>query len=317
MSNPQTSRRLVIGVDGGGTKTLGAIMDSEGNLLARELFPSSNPHAASADVVRDVLTTLVESLCQRAGISPAEIAAICLGMAGCDSDAEREHIEELIRPAVPDDCRLIVVNDAVIAMVALLGRLHGMLVIAGTGSICIGYNEHTGDSTRCGGWGHLLADEGAGYQIGLSALRAILKELDGRGPKTSLSKTILDHLELSEPRDILTWLYRETAGKASVAALSRFVMAADEDGDEAAASILDKQAAALAGLVKPVYDRLFHDESKPVQIGLWGGNLVHAANYRRRFEECLNSTGLRLEIVFSPEADAVLGATQHALNSIG
>lgn len=311
-----TGMRYVIGVDGGGTKTLGLIMREDGEVFGRETFPSSNIHSTPHPTVQEVLQTLVVSLCARAGIDIEDLDAICLGMAGCDSPADRAILEGFLRPILSPRTQVTIVNDAIVAMRAVLGDLHGLLLIAGTGSICFGWNEIKGTKARCGGWGHLLSDEGSGYMIGLEGMRAILRGVDGRGPKTSLETVLLDHLRMKEPRDLLQFVYGVQGTKANIANLSRFVMQEEEKGDEACAMILDRQAAELVTLCAPVYHKLFEPADGQVSLGLWGGNLVHAENYRRRFLERLAESGLPLHPVMAPEADAVLGAARHALKNL-
>lgn len=308
-----SGKSYVIGVDGGGTKTLGILTDSEENVLARGSYPSSNIHSVPHPEVEATLRGLVESLCEKAGIEPNRLGAICLGMAGCDSPGDRKILTGFLEPVLSEETELIIINDAIVAMRAVLGRMHGLLLIAGTGSICFGWNERTGEHARSGGWGHLLADEGSGYRIGLEGIRAILRAVDGRGPKTVLADRILPFLEVDEPRGVLQIVYGPKGTKAFLGGIARFVMEADQEGDEAAAQILDKQAAQLAELVVPVYGKLFANEEGRAPLGLWGGNLVHAENYRNRLLENLNETGLPIDPVMAPGADAVLGAARHAL----
>jgi N-acetylglucosamine kinase-like BadF-type ATPase len=310
MASPQ----YVIGVDGGGTKTLGLLMDDQGRELARESVGSSNIHAIAHKEVETVLRTLVQTLCARAGVEIAQLDGICLGMAGCDSPADREVLQGFLRPILSAKTELTIINDAIVAARAVLGRLHGLLLIAGTGSICFGWNDEKDTQARCGGWGHLLADEGSGYMIGMEALRAVLRSVDGRGPKTVLADRLLAHMEVAEPRGILQIVYGPKGTKAYIAGLSRFVMEADEEGDAVAARILDTQAAELVRLVLPVYEKLFRPEEGETPLGIWGGNLVHAGNYRRRFLDDLAECGLPIKPVMAPDADAVFGAARHALS---
>ncbi|MDK2970595.1 MAG: hypothetical protein PWP23_350 [Candidatus Sumerlaeota bacterium] len=309
-----TQPLYVIGVDGGGTKTLGLLMDDAGNVLARAMAPSSNIHSNPHPQVEKVLQGLVRDLCRDGGISESQLDAICLGMAGCDSPADREVLQGFLRPILPEKTELTIINDAVVAARAVLGRLHGLLLIAGTGSICFGWNDEKNTKARSGGWGHLLADEGSGYMLGMEALRAVLRSVDGRGDPTVLQERLLKHLEVDEPRGLLQIVYGPKGTKAFIGGLARFVMEADADGDAVAGRILDQQAEELVRLVIPVYEKLFRPEDGEISLGLWGGNLVHVANYRRRFLENLAECGLPIQPIMAPDAEAVIGAARHALS---
>lgn len=302
----------VIGVEGGGTKTLGLLMGAGEEILARGTALASNIHSTAHDIVRERLDTLVRSLCEEGGITPAQLDAVCLGMSGCDSPGDRTVLEGFIRPLLSDTARFTVVNDAIPAVRAIMGRLHGILLIAGTGSICYGFNERTGEQARAGGWGYFLSDEGSGYRIGLGGLKAILAAVDQRGPKTMLHDTILAHLGKTEPRGIVNWIYGPEGNKTNVAALARFVLEADAKGDIAAGAILDFEAEELASLIPVVYHRLYTKADGLVPLGVWGGNLVHGTRYRERFLRHVKETGLPLEVIIREDADATLGAARHA-----
>ena len=303
-------KQLVIGVDGGGTKTLAVLMDEDGRELARERYPSSNIHSNPREVVRGVLAMLFPTLADRAGVALSRVSAVCLGMAGCDSDVERQLFEDYTRASVGAAPRVLVYNDGAAAMRALLGRLHGMVVISGTGSICLGRRD--GREVRAGGWGHLLADEGSGYRIGLEALRAYLAAYDGRAPQTTLAGRLDKELGLKTPRDILQHVYGVEALKPKLAALSPIVFEEAIAGDTAANSILEDEAGALADLVAAVQRRLFPDETP--DLGLWGGNLVNAEFYRRIFLHALESRAVKARPVLKPDAEAVVGAANLALD---
>lgn len=309
------SKTYVIGVDGGGTKTLGILMDEAGNELGRVSMPSSNIHAIAHSTVEEILQTLVTSLCEQGKISTSDLKGICLGMAGCDSPKDKQVLESFLLPILPKDIKMTIVNDAIVAMRAVLGRMHGILLIAGTGSICFGWNENTGEQARSGGWGHLLADEGSGYMIGLEGLRAILQGVDGRGPETSLLPVIFEVLgfDLSEPRSVIQYVYGEKGTKANIANLARYVFQEAAKGDAASVRIVEAQAKELARTISPVFNKLYKTESGKIPLGLWGGNLVNVDIYRNAFLKNLNALNLPLDVVIDAKADAVIGAAKHAL----
>ncbi len=308
-------KRIVIGVDGGATKTNAVLYDDKENILARGKFPSSNPHSASEDHVRNALHSAVDELLGEANVPLEALDGICLGMAGADRPADKTFLEKIIRERVGKEIPVIIVNDAIIAQVAVAGRLHGILVISGTGSICYGFNEKTGKRTRAGGWGHLLDDEGSGYMMGLSALQQVLRAYDGLIPPTSLTQAVMEELKLNDPTDLVGWTYMQGNGKMEIADLSKLVEREAEKGDAAALGILDRQAADLSALVKPVYERLFGDTGEKVSLVLWGGNLVRGLPYRERFIKGVEAHGLPLEPIVK-EAEAVLGAAKHMLNEL-
>lgn len=308
-------KKLVIGVDGGGTKTAAVLYREDGVVLAEGTFPSTNPHSNKPEAVRAALKDLVETMVREGKVPLDAIDGIGMGMSGADRPADKGFLEGITREYIAPSTKIIIVNDAVVAMVAVLKRLHGILLIAGTGSICYGYNGKTNTSTRCGGWGHLLADEGSGYLIGLEALRHVLSAHDERTPKTSLTERVLTELKLAGPTDLIGWTYMQGNGKTEVAALSRLVHEEADKGDAIANAILMKQASLLLELTEVVYRRLFLASGERAQLALWGGNLQHAKRYQELFLERLKMSGLNVEPVIRDEK-AVMGAAQHMLNHL-
>ncbi|MEO8376301.1 MAG: ROK family protein [Candidatus Sumerlaeota bacterium] len=310
-----SGKKLVMGVDGGGTKTNGVLMEEGGRVLAKTTVGSTNPHSNPEPKVREALHALVENLLRDGNAKLENIDGICMGMAGADRPADRAFLERIIREKIGDTLKLIIVNDAVVAMVAVLGKLDGILVIAGTGSICYGFNER-GESTRAGGWGHILADEGSGYAIGLSALKAILRAYDQRTAPTSLTERVLSELRLNAPPDLVGWTYMGNNGKTEIAALSRLVHEEAERGDRIASNILQHQAEELTDIVSAVYKRLFTSRDGDVQLALWGGNLLNVEKYQKRFMDGVKASGFPLQPVIRHDAEAVNGAARHALNNL-
>jgi N-acetylglucosamine kinase-like BadF-type ATPase len=149
--------------------------------------------------------------------------------------------------------RTLIVNDALIALVAGAGQPFGVVIIAGTGSIAYGVNP-AGRAGRSGGWGPVLADEGSGYWIGRRALVAVMRQADGRGPGTALTPLVLSHLELTRPDDLVNEVYEGPERRRVVASLGPIVEQARAAGDPVAAEILreasEELVAAAASVVR-------------------------------------------------------------------
>ncbi|MCC5874723.1 MAG: ROK family protein [Candidatus Sumerlaeia bacterium] len=307
--------RIVIGVDGGGTKTAGILFCEDGKELATHEVGSTNPHSNPEDTESSRMKELIETLLDQGKLTRDNLDGICLGMAGCDRPADRNFLDNIVRRHVATDTPILLVNDAMVAMVGVIGRLHGILVIAGTGSICFGFDETTGTKARCGGWGHYLGDEGSGFLIGLEGLRAIMREFDECAEKTSLTKEVLAHLKLDSPTDLIGWTYMQGNGKPEIAALARLVHEQAAAGDSISIRILETQATDLANQVATVYKRLFAGREGTIPLALWGGNLQHVDLYRKLFTDRVADHKLPLEPVMK-DVPAMIGAARHMLNNL-
>jgi len=177
---------LVLGVDGGGTRSTGLIADLSGNILSRREGGATNPNVVGFDESARTIFDLISGCCKEVHCSPDELRAVVLGLAGARVHEFRERIrEEVNAQFLQNGSRplpLAVETDARIALEGAFDGGPGVVLIAGTGSIVIGKNEH-GDILSVGGWGRILGDEGSGFAIGRDGVRALTAYYDGRGGK--------------------------------------------------------------------------------------------------------------------------------------
>ena len=226
---------------------------------------------------------------------------LCAGIAGAATSNEREALrkEIALRLAIPA-ANVQIRADASIAYYAAHHDRSGILVIAGTGSI-IWARTKTGQMVRAGGWGALLGDEGGGFQIGLAALRALSREIDG-GPITALSTLLCEHFRLCKPSDILDFAYQE---KEKIPSLAPHVLEAALQKDEVATSIVTTQILALAESLK--FLLLAHPHISP-RVVYMGGLTKHALYLEYLHKELLRVQS-NLQISALPQSPA-----QAALN---
>jgi N-acetylglucosamine kinase-like BadF-type ATPase len=151
--------------------------------------------------------------------------------------------------------RVIVVNDALIALAAGSRGEPGIVIIAGTGSIAYGRNAR-GATARAGGWGHMIGDEGSGYWIGREALAAVMRASDGRGPSTELTGEVLRHFDVTDLSRLPRIVYDREQPRMSVAALGPTVQQASDRGDAVATRILERATEELALAARSVAERL-------------------------------------------------------------
>lgn len=273
MSDAQTEAQqpLFLGVDGGGSKTLAVLVDAHGVERGRGLAGGSNYHTIG--VTPAIAAIEAATWAAREAVRcESPLRAAWIGLAGVD----RADDALLLAPrlgSLAGELRLS--NDAELA---LSGIAHGagVALIAGTGSIAVG-RAAEGKTIRAGGWGHLLGDEGSGYDIGLRALHAAARAADGRGQPTILLERILTTWGLHTPEDLFTSAYVDQ-DKARIARLAILVIAGAHEGDELSQAIIRDATDELALAVRTVAARL--NLTPPVDIALGGGLLVHEAGFR-------------------------------------
>jgi N-acetylglucosamine kinase-like BadF-type ATPase len=247
----------VLGIDAGGTKTICYLADAAGKIVAQARGGGANLQADGELAVEKVLHAVMD---QTLGDHGHVLGAICLGMAGVDREVDGAVVRGIMR-RIGARSRVVVVNDALVALVAGVGDGAGVVIISGTGSIAFGRNARN-QAARAGGWGHVLGDEGSGYWIGRQALRAVARAADGRGPATALTPRVLNHFAIQQPADLIGEVYDRHPRHQTLAQLARVVQQARDEGDEAATQILELAAHELVRAARSTVERLqMRDES--------------------------------------------------------
>ncbi|KAK9696965.1 hypothetical protein RND81_08G006900 [Saponaria officinalis] len=206
---------VILGVDGGATSTSCVCMpvfrfETENcdtlPVLSRVASGCSNHNSVGEAEARDVLEQVIDEALSEARVTRDAVRAVCLAISGVNHPNDQERILNWLRKMFSGVVKLYVYNDAVAALASgTMGKLHGCVLISGTGSISYGISED-GMEARAGGGGPVLGDWGSGYGIAAQALTAVLKAHDGRGPETMLTDSILHTLGLSSPDELIGYL---------------------------------------------------------------------------------------------------------------
>jgi len=274
----------LLGIDGGGTRTVAWLADGVGKVLARAESGPSNPLKAGFQAAQRELARAFRACLRQAGFRPGSahatrppvLKAVCAGIAGVDRPSVHRPLLAWMRLHVPAHHHLLT-TDAAIALAAAVRNAPGIIVIAGTGSIAFARDDQ-GRLLRSGGWGIPFDDRGAGYDIGCKAVGAALEAFDGRGPHTGLLERITGHLRL---RDI-TEVVPQQLEQQQIAALFPLVMEAAREGDLVARHLCDAAAGDLASLAAALLKRAgWMDRTIPVVTT--GGVFRSSDQIRRAF----------------------------------
>jgi N-acetylglucosamine kinase-like BadF-type ATPase len=242
---------FVLGIDAGGSKTVCLLADGDGVVRASARGPGANLQVQGELEVEKVLYEVMDGALASETRPPD---AICLGIAGVDRVDDAGLIRGIMR-RIGQKAPVLVVNDALVALVAGAGDDPGIVLIAGTGSICYGRNQ-SGVAARAGGWGYILGDEGSGWWIGGRALAAVMRAADGRGPDTTLTGRVLDHFHITATDQLVHEVYYRDPRRRAVVNLAPLVQSAADEGDVVARQILQSAAEELVIAAQSVAMRL-------------------------------------------------------------
>ncbi len=289
--------RFAAGVDGGGTRTTVECRTMEGAALCREVFGPFNLNS----VGEERFTALLEEIAAFLG-KTGECAALCIGAAGVSNP----RVRELTARVMDGLCPWRLAGDHEIALHGAHSGGPGLALIAGTGSICCGKNER-GEAVRAGGWGHLIDDGGSGYALGRDLLSAVVRQWDGRGEETVLTRLLLARLEIETPQELVAYVYG--GDKSRVASLAPLAGQAAAQGDRTALDIYARNGAELGEMVLAAAKRLGMETG---EVALLGGLLTGDGRLREALTAWLaeRAPGLRC---IEPRQDAAAGAAMLAL----
>lgn len=266
---PAQFRRLVAGVDGGGTATRAAILDDQYRVIGEGRSGPSNPLrvgvANAASAVRDA----IDQACGDASIHRDDILAAVVGLAGVRRQDIRDRMREEFSDCLKEIKPIELYTDGEIALYGATGGGAGLVVIAGTGSICCGRNAQ-GKQVCAGGWGPIAGDEGGGSWIAREALQAVARATDGRGPKTAIASAALGYFKISTPDDLSTAVYAPTMTNDRLAGFGKQIMRVAEAGDEVAQDIL-RRAGQQLGIAATAVIRRLYMENEEFRVAYVGG----------------------------------------------
>lgn len=261
------SRELFLGVDGGGTKTHAVLLDGEDNIIAEGFAGASNPMRVGFDAAANAIFEAINNAFEQTNRNQFDIAAAAFGLAG----VRRNDIRSRIRERIGQNLRtkiIEVVTDAEIALYGATKNDAGLVIIAGTGSICLGRNKK-GETALAGGWGPLAGDEGSGAGIARRALQTIAKASDGRGEPTNLSRKAADYFRAARAEDLIIAIYAPQVDSKKIAGFARLVVESAKEGDFIAKQILKEAGNELGTAATAVIRRLkLKKEKFPIaQVG--------------------------------------------------
>jgi len=253
-------RIYILGVDGGGTKTVARITDTEKNIISEAQGGSANYKSVGQSQAQANLYGVVGEAVKKAGLDgQVKFASACFGLSGLDSPKDEKIYRKLIyKPPLTGYLnreKTIICNDSRIGLYAGSDSPNAIMIICGTGSNCFGKNSR-GLETKANGWDYILGDEGSGFSIAARALKAVMRDYDGRGEGTLLSETILQELKLKDIYGLIEWVYRQPLDTGRIASLAKVVCRTAEKGDKISRDILADEAGEAELSVSTVANKL-------------------------------------------------------------
>jgi glucosamine kinase len=236
-----------LGVDGGGTGCRARIEDEAGKVLGQGISGPATTRLGIDEAWASIARAFGAAI-EEAGLAAPEIARIRAGiaLAGTGRKGSIEALRAITHPFASIDF----VSDGMGACLGAHSGRDGAIVIAGTGSIGLGFAD--GRDLRVGGYGFPISDEGSGAHLGLRAVQLALRAHDGRIGQTALLAEVM-HRFHNDPFEAVAWMDRATA--TDYAALAPMVMRHADQGDAVGRRIVQDAAEQIDTLVRTLFDK--------------------------------------------------------------
>ncbi len=283
---------LVLGLDGGGSKSAAAVSDGR-SVLATHTAGGCNLNSVSGEQVRKTLGEAVHGVLAAAGVTAKDIDSVCAGVAGAASPEIAARIAQILAELLPR-ASIQVVGDTVIALEAAFAGGPGLVCISGTGSVAYGRNER-GEIARAGGWGRIVSDEGSGHWIGMHAVSQCLRALD-MGRSSQLITGIMEHWRIVTREQLVQRCHREQV--PNYAELLPVVLAVAETGDPLACELLTAAGFELARITQIVLRRLWVGHVS-LQIAVTGAVFANCPRIRQVFSNVIRADRPEVQVRLS------------------
>ena len=294
--------KYLIGIDGGGTATKICISDMDGQVVMRHRAGALNINGQNREAFQKTLSEILETP-GRMELSAAECAGSGIGAAGVSNP----QTYTLLKDAFQEKgylAPLYAYSDGETALAAAFPDCPGIILIAGTGSICQGRTED-GAMVRAGGYGNLIDDGGSAYAIAIGILSAVVRGEDGRGVKTILRDRVFEQWDIDGIGELIGYLYQPGRTKKEIASLAVLLGEAVAAGDEAALAIERTCVDELSQMVLTVMKKL----PKEKNVAFSGSVLLKNERIQSRVRDRIIGTR-RDACVLLADQDASEGAVK-------
>jgi len=311
------TKRYVLGVDGGNTKTDYLLFDTEGQFVDH-IRAGTCSHEAIPDSysgTKRIMGEVTEQLLTRNGLRREDLAASVFGLAGVDLPKQQAALEAVVSELGFQNTK--VMNDSFLGIKGGSLKGAGVCSINGTGTVAGGIDPQ-GNWLQVGGMGFVFGDEAGGNHLAQRAVRTVYDSLYRCGEPTAMAQPMMKLFGVSDPELFAEAVTDNYLMRRNVTSLDiiHIVMAAADQEDAGALGVLryigEQLARSAAGCVRGLQ---FGDE---VDVILAGSVWVKSSNkaMQREFElQMERLTGKRCNIILldvPPATGAVLWAIELA-----
>tara|TARA_B100000941_G_scaffold181410_1_gene130163 strand:- start:11897 stop:12874 length:978 start_codon:yes stop_codon:yes gene_type:complete len=297
---------LIIGIDGGGTKTSCILFDTEGNIIDRIVKKGSNLYVFKENGV-NILLSVINEILQKNKLNIDDINAYGIAVAGISDQNQKDLLlKELDRIKITS--KTILLSDVEAAYRILCPNQQGILVNIGTGIICFA-KDYNGKIIKEAGNGFDKGDIGSGYWLGKELFyRLILNEalvFEDDDLKQIFDASI-DKFNVKNFREMYQLIEQGDDIFCQLSSLGQDAIDLAMKGNDVALSIVQEGTRYVADYILNICERLDMIKLSEIIIAI-NGNVVKNNFYRKILNEALQFDFKKIHWV-SSDIDSAFGA---------
>ena len=306
-------QKLVVGVDGGGTKTIAALASLEGKILKlAKAGPSSFMKVGVEKTAFNIAKAIEKLFKNKKNI---KILSTFIGLAAIEENKEMKRVimKQLLRKKEISKIfkgKVKIGSDQIIGFKSGTDENRGVVLISGTGAVAHGWCDKK--EAHASGWGW-LADEGSAFWVGQKAYQAVFKDLDGRSSKTLMTSLFFKKFDIKKPGSFKKKILYGGNVIKKVSSLSVLVNEAAKKKDKIAISILKKAAKELALTAITVIKKLnFQNQKFPLVLV---GSMFKSKTVLNTTKKEIKKTAPKVKFIL-PKSEPVIGAVKLAIENL-
>lgn len=297
------NKEYLLSIDGGGSNTVFCLYDCLTGTNSFYYSGSTNYKITPDKDEREIILGGIKKVLADAKASPDQVLGLVMGMSGCDSPSDYQHYLNIASSTQISEHSIYICNDSELTFYSK-GTPPGLCIIAGTGSVATGVAKNR-TTSRSGGWGSPISDEGSGGWLGIQVLKALLRYCDGYEKPQPVFAKLREFFGVSSYSDLPKMLSQFAMNE--IASAARPLMDFADEGDPYCLKLVEQAAGLVADIAFSVYFKLeFSSESK-VDI-VMAGSLYKSNTFKKAFVEAFEARAGSHNLVFHNDVELpVLG----------
>lgn len=294
--------KAIISVDSGGTKTKVSLINANKEIIESVYEGSGSPAVIGIAALENIYRGIEKIYTFASGY---QIDYIVIGMSGLMSLPNISEYKQRLESHFK--ANVLLTNDAELALYSVIKDKYqeGILVLSGTGSAIIGYNQ---EPHLVGGWGHLLTEVGSAFSVVRTLVVNAIKLYEEKRIVSELTKDFINHLQLKRIEEFRIFMYKNS--KREIASHASFINEAANSGNSEAIALLKAEARKIAIDVRNA--KRIANLSANAVIGFRGGFISNSEIFKQELMLSLQEMGLAFIFENYEEVDPIFGGYYYA-----